>query len=156
MSESPLSGEDPQTHGGAPPQKPTQPPFPARSGVVGRPSSRSDYAVLSWQLAPTDEEIRSMINQLTRALGSMGNVSTVLTTPQRTLTCWLSGKRKPNDAARKLIWVVYALLLQPQSLRTLGDLLTWGRFTFNRRPMRRPTVRTGSLLPPNDGSDWVI
>jgi hypothetical protein len=48
--------------------------------------------------------------------------------PRRTIHNWLSGFSHPPFASAKCIWMVWAGLLHPERLRTVWDLITWGRF----------------------------
>jgi hypothetical protein len=53
----------------------------------------------------------------------------------------------PNFAARRAIWLVWCLCLHPERLESLEDLVTWGRFHAERRPVQRPA---------EEWCDWSI
>lgn len=44
-----------------------------------------------------------------------------------TLRKWEAGKRNPNAAARRLIWIVCTLAESPESLKTGLDFANWGK-----------------------------
>ena len=43
------------------------------------------------------------------------------------VTLWLGGKFKPAKTSERVVWLTYCMLYDPKRIRTVTDLLTWGR-----------------------------
>ena len=54
-----------------------------------------------------------------------------------TLRGWHYRRFIPNDAARRAVWLTWVLVLHPERIRSLFDILTWGRFSTSPRPQRK-------------------
>jgi hypothetical protein len=87
-----------------------------------------------------------MVAALDRVFGSRPLCS-MLGVSKLTLAHWLERNRIPSAAAVRAIWFLYVLTLRPERLTSLFDILTWGRFRIERRPVQR-------LL--SSWSDWSI
>ena len=72
-------------------------------------------------------------------------LANLLGVPCMTLAKWRM-KAPPSWSARRLVWLTWTLLLHPERLRTLFDLVTWSRF---QRPIPPPRN-------PEDWSGWEI
>jgi len=68
-----------------------------------------------------------MLAELYTVCGTRRRVAALLGCDILTLNAWTMGRRNPCRAARRAIWFAWCLLLHPEKLRTMGDLLTWGR-----------------------------
>jgi len=79
--------------------------------------------------APTTEEVRAMLIRLRRRQRwSQGTLAAVLAVPRDTLRRWEDRSRRPCRSARKLIWLVHALVFEPQELLGgLESIITWGQ-----------------------------
>lgn len=53
-------------------------------------------------------------------------LAAMLGVPTATLRGWEKGQRNPSRAAKKLIWLLHALLLDPGKIRTHRDIACWG------------------------------
>ena len=79
----------------------------------------------------------------------------LLGVPFRTVEHWQNGFRNPSDAARRMVWLVWCLVLHPSRLQTVFDLATWGRFRRERQPRRRSARQSfRQFIPPME--DWSI
>jgi hypothetical protein len=79
----------------------------------------------------------------------------LLTLPWLTLRGWESGRRVPSDSARRMIWLVWCLVLHPARLQSVFDLATWGRFRRDRKARRRSARQSfAQFIEPQD--DWSI
>ena len=81
----------------------------------------------------TDAEFDQMLAALLATFGGRRAVSPILGVPALTLEHWRTRKRKPSAGARRLVWLVWALVFKPHSLATVFDLITWGRYAPNSR-----------------------
>jgi len=79
---------------------------------------------------------------LERLHGLLGRhtLCAVLGLPVRTIESWRSGRRVPDGAGIRVIWLTWCLLLHPERLQTVFDVATWGRFRISRAA--HPVVRT--------------
>ncbi len=79
----------------------------------------------------------------------------VLGVPFLTVDYWRRGIRSPSDGARRMIWLVWCLVLHPARLQSVFDLATWGRFRRDRQPRRRSARQSfDQFIEPRD--DWSI
>ncbi len=101
-------------------------------------------------LQPTAEDIRAMLAELYAAIGNRRGLSYVTGIPALTLDDWRYGRRTPDTAGKRVVWLLWAMLLHPERCRTLTDLASWGRF---RTPMAAPC---GVSYPPNGSQASVL
>lgn len=92
-------------------------------------------------LRPADVEVSTMLQELCAAMGGTRELAAACGIPRLTLDKWLDGTRSPTGAARKAIWLLWALLLHPERCTSLFDVWTWGRCRTIK-----PSVQT---YPPN-------
>ena len=95
---------------------------------------------------PSPGECRQMLEELWRLLGRP-SLCAALGLPIYTVESWRCGWRDPSGPGRRTIWLVWCLLLHPERLQSLDDLMTWGRLKVERRLVRRPA---------SEWSDWCI
>jgi len=77
--------------------------------------------------APNPEQIRRMLFELrSRLAWSQAYLGAVLGVPKATLRKWELGQRNPSGAAKKLIWLLHALFLNPGAARNDRDIASWG------------------------------
>lgn len=77
---------------------------------------------------PNAEETRQSLLEMRRRLKwSRAQLAAVLGVPKETLRRWETGARNPCGAARRLIWFMESLLLEPARLLDLPSLLAWGK-----------------------------
>jgi hypothetical protein len=68
-----------------------------------------------------------MLSALERKFGSVGSYD-LLGVGKVTWMQWRKHKREPNMAARKAVWLIWALALHPEQVTSLWDIATYGRF----------------------------
>lgn len=92
------------------------------SGKVGQAMSRV------W--GPSSAETRQAILDLRRQMKwSRALLAAVMGISTDTLRRWEEGRRNPCASARKLIWVLHALFLDPVQLLNAGNIVRWGHGT---------------------------
>lgn len=77
---------------------------------------------------PKDEEFNQMLNNLIGSLGMHG-AAAVVGVPMMTLQGWCSKKHRPTAASKKTIWLIHTLIFKPTALKSVNDIVTWGRFS---------------------------
>ena len=87
-----------------------------------------------------------MLDDLIQFLG-FRSAAAVVGVPGLTLRGWQQRRKNPSYAAKRAIWLVWCLLLHPDRLTSLEDLVTWGRLKTVRRLVERPAC---------DWTDWSI
>ena len=79
------------------------------------------------QFQPDDTRVRDMLAALRDHLGfSTPSLAALLGISNAALRHWMSGTRRPCGAARRLIWLLHANLLAPESLTKPGAWMVWG------------------------------
>jgi hypothetical protein len=102
-----------------------------------RPTEKHYTRKLVFVLRPSNLEFDSMLGQLGQLFPG-NNLASVLGISTLTLDGWRKCKNGPCAASRKLVWLLWALFLHPEQVRTVFDVATWGRFRVHRqRPGRR-------------------
>jgi hypothetical protein len=99
-----------------------------------RPKRRLDpaWTVSTFAVQHSDPEIRAELRELQAVLGESG-ACMVLSVPVQTWRQWRDGRRGLSSAARKLIWITWALVCRPDLVTSLFDVATWGRFRTEKR-----------------------
>jgi len=93
--------------------------------------------------APTPVEIRETLIGFRKHLGwSRASLAAFLGVTHDVIRRWETGERTPNGAARRLIWLVSTLTLQPDKLRSALDVICWGQCQQPRESGKIP--RDGS------------
>ena len=85
------------------------------------------WQVFRFALRPEIDQCRQQILELEREIGYY-ETQAALGLPSCTIDDYKTGRRNPDSAARKLIWLVHSMILHPGRLQTVQDLMTWGRF----------------------------
>jgi len=85
----------------------------------------------SWIAASTTtDEAGKLARRLVRRCGMQG-AACLLASPTYVLQSWCRGGFiRPRD--RRLIWLLYAVMMHPEMLRTPFDILTSGRYLPRR------------------------
>lgn len=97
-------------------------------------------------LAPDDRETRKMLRQLHGKLGTAEDVALMLRVPVMTVRHWEGSYGSFSEAAKSLIHLAWLLLLHPDKIGTMFDLMTWGRFApIATRPARKPRQSFASI-----------
>jgi DNA-binding transcriptional regulator YiaG len=80
-------------------------------------------------LAPDIEAIRQMLIELRMKMKWPRHfAAVVLGVPASTLAKWETGKRNPSGAAKKLIFLLHALVVdESEEIRNCWDLAVWGK-----------------------------
>lgn len=99
---------------------------------------------LAASLAPDDEEVRRMIEDLRQACGSIPKVAACLGVEERTVSRWVYNERPASILARRALWFFWSLRLRPSNLTTVWSITTWGRGGDPPRHRRRGRGRPGS------------
>jgi hypothetical protein len=98
------------------------------------PSSESFQKSSVWLAAsPLEEDCRILARRMERTFGIRG-FAFLLAVPQKVALRWCApistsarrGRMLPRN--RRLIWLLYAVLMHPELLRSPLDILTGGRF----------------------------
>ena len=76
--------------------------------------------------APTVEQCLGMLAELEREIGGERRAAAVIGPSLVTLRSWKRRKRM-SIPSRRLVWLVWALLLHPDRIENVDDLITWGR-----------------------------
>ena len=120
-----------------------------------RPARLSaDWWFVSLALAPSPGEFRAMLADLRRVFPGR-ELPNVLGVSSMTLEAWAMGIRKPTSPARRMVWLVWCLVLHPSRLQTVFDLATWGRFRRDRKRRQRSARQSfRQFIPPME--DWSI
>jgi len=83
-------------------------------------------SVFSFVYGPQPDAIRKALLELRiRHNWPRSYLAAVLGAPKATVRKWELGERKPSGAARKLIWLLHALLLRPDLIRNHFDIASW-------------------------------
>ena len=92
------------------------------------PRLHKDWRRITFALAPSSGELRGMVRTLRNTFGET-TTADLLGVSVLTLRDWTNGRWRPCGASPKAIWLVHALLLRPETVRSAFDLVTWGRFS---------------------------
>jgi len=103
---------------------------------------------MTFALAPSNGELRAMVQRLQKRFGEKGTAD-LLGVSVLTLRDWTNGRWRPCGASPKAIWLVHALLLRPETVRSAFDLVTWGRFALCG-------YRSADSFLRQDSEDWSI
>ena len=87
-----------------------------------------------------------MVDELVEHLG-FRNCAAALGMPGLTLHRWYRRDGVPSSAARRALWLVWCMVLHPDRIQSLEDLVTWGRLKTVRRMVERPAC---------EWTDWSI
>ena len=106
--------------------------MPARKRAKGEGRYDRDPLRPEKFLAPSDREFRLMLTELIRKMGRK-EVLQMMTTQDWIFGALDRGARKPSPEQRRLVWLLWVILLHPERLRSKWDLLTWG--FYHRYPI---------------------
>jgi hypothetical protein len=87
---------------------------------------------LRFKSAPTVEQCLAMLGELEGELGGERRAAAVVGPSVITVRSW-KRRRTMSMPARRLVWMVWALLFEPNTLKTADDLVAWGRLHQSRR-----------------------
>jgi hypothetical protein len=91
-----------------------------------------------------------MLQDLYSAMGGERALAEILKVSVRNVRAWRNRQCRLSDGAASLVWLTWVLLLHPERLKTLHDLVTWGRFRPPvTRPARHPTRSFRELQQPD-------
>jgi hypothetical protein len=76
--------------------------------------------------ALTADECLSRLGELEAAPGGQRAAAEVLGPSLTTMRAW-KRRRRMSVPSRRLIWLVWALCLHPETIQDLTDLVTWGK-----------------------------
>ena len=91
------------------------------------PRLHKDWRRITFALAPSTGELRAMVQRLQNKFGEK-TAANLLGVSALTLRDWTNGRWRPSGASPKAIWLTHALIFHPETIGTLFDLATWGRF----------------------------
>ena len=83
-----------------------------------------------------------MLQELVDCFGLPG-ACMVLSVPRMTVNAWLDGRFRPAASAVRAVWLTWVLVLHPDRISSLADVVTWGRFRIERRSDARPEGWSG-------------
>ena len=92
-----------------------------------------------------------MLRDLRGPFPACRQLADLLGIPVATLRRCEMVERDPNKSARRLVWLLWCMVLHPDRLQTCFDLVTWGRFRVDRKRKRSPAA---SFVRVAD--DWSI
>lgn len=75
---------------------------------------------------PSSRLFLAMVRRITRDFGGAITARMLSVTPLQ-LERWLAGQFKPAKTSERVVWLIYCMLYDPKRIRTVTDLLTWGR-----------------------------
>lgn len=121
---------------------------------IHRYAKRKDLLRLLWlRFAVSDTEFRRMLHKLEGALPEPYTICAALGVTLQSVRNWAEGRRKPSDAARKLVWLVYQSYFHPGRISDLQALCLWGAYTPLNKGKRRHIRQDGSTLAKPE--DWL-
>lgn len=106
--------------------------LPTVSRVVQLPPLSVRWQAISRLGTPDTPEVLKMLQELERVHGVV-LLAGLLGCPVAVLEHWLRGRRYPSGAAVRAVWLLWALTLHPERCRSVGDILTWGRFVTTKQ-----------------------
>ena len=90
------------------------------------PRLHKDWRRIAFALAPSNDELRSMVQRLQRKFGER-TTADLLGVSALTLRDWTNGRWRPCGASPKAIWLVHALIFHPETVDSLQAIACWGR-----------------------------
>ena len=94
-----------------------------------------------------------MLQDLDDAFKSPQIVRALIGAPARTMKEWRTGGRHYGRSATRCLWFTHSLILAPWKLRTIFDLITWGRYARRQGEpqrtialMRKVREKQGGIL----------
>ena len=77
-------------------------------------------------LAPTVDQCLRMVEDLEREFGGERAAAEIIGPSVITVRAW-KRRRKMSVPSRRLVWLIWALTLQPEQIQSVNDLVIWGR-----------------------------
>jgi len=77
-------------------------------------------------LAPSIEQCLGMFGEIENEVGGERQAAAVVGPSLITVRSW-KRRKSMSVPSRRLVWLVWVLLLHPKHIRSLDDLVTWGR-----------------------------
>lgn len=102
-------------------------------------------------LRPSSVELRAMLCDLQARLGPKEAAQALSATPV-VWRNWITGRVPPTASASKLVWWLWVTVCRPGSIKTLWDIITFGRFTEFGGPEHagKPPIRPLARLIDGD------
>jgi DNA-binding transcriptional regulator YiaG len=86
------------------------------------------YEMLAKGLAPSAGEIRVKLFRLRQSLNwSRETMAAFIGVSSAVVRSWEAGRRRPSNAAKRLIWMLDMLVRSPKSLQDAVDFMLWGK-----------------------------
>ena len=109
------------------------------------------WGIVSREFAPTaDESCEKLVALRTDLKWSRAMLGAFMGVSTGTLRRWETKERKPNGAARRLIWLMETLTRHPERLKNGLDMPFWGQTAENREFDRKhsTSVPENATKPP--------
>lgn len=92
------------------------------------------------------KELKPLLLRMKARLGPC-HARRVLNVSGTTLSKWCTGKGSPGPPERRLIWLVYCALFEPEKVESVFHILTWGRFATDPKcqMLRRERTARGTF-----------
>lgn len=87
---------------------------------------------LSIFLQVSGKELKPLLLRIKARL-TPGHARRVLNVSETTFKKWCAGRGSPGPPERRLIWLVYCALFEPEKVESVFHILTWGRFVTDRK-----------------------
>lgn len=134
-------------------------PGPKLRFIRRRPSALAggpwDDKSTIWRLCrPSLEEFQRECFALALAFGGEQQAAYAVGVSAATWYAWAKGRYAPSEAARRAVWFMWVLVLHPERIQTVFDILTWGRFS-TRSPLKRGKGRLRNSFA-SVTEDWSI
>ena len=75
---------------------------------------------------PSRRLILAMVRRIVKEFG-VAMTAQMIGVREIQIELWLSGRFKPARTSERVVWLIYCMLYDPKKIRTVTDLLTWGR-----------------------------
>ena len=90
-------------------------------------SIRRFWGRFRFMFAPTVEQCLCMVEDLEREFGGERAAAEIIGPSIITVRAW-KRRRRMSVPSRRLVWLVWAMVLHPEQIQSVNDLVTWGRF----------------------------
>jgi hypothetical protein len=112
------------------------------------PRLHKDWRRIAFALAPSNGELRSMVQRLQSKFGNR-TTADLLGVSALTLRDWSNGRWRPCGASPKAIWLVHALIFHPETVDSLQAIACWGRFKRCGDSLTESSLTVGA-------EDWSV
>lgn len=118
-----------------------------------RCKNSAQFKQVARSLRPPRKEVKRRLLAIANALGATYTAD-LMNVSVETMAQWLSGRERPARSGLKLIWVLYGMFYAQHEVRTVFDVMTWGRFSDPpesvpsvTRCAKKPKAYTGYINP---------